>query len=125
MVALNAAGREHIYREKASGGRWERLSRPLREEAGAGFRSLTHAIDKPKIGSFQRANRARHAKLCSRESGQFYFTSTIGAREKANFCPISSTRLTWQVYLPGFKLASAISNSTGTACCLEVETFLT
>ena len=55
VVALNAAGREHIYREKASGGRWERLSRPLREEAGAGFRSLTHAIDKPKIGSCQRS----------------------------------------------------------------------
>src|SRR5450432_4207908 len=74
---LKAAGRERIYREKASGGRWDRpelhrlldqlrksdvlvvwkldrLSRSLRDVlmimerlwgAGAGFRSLTEAID--------------------------------------------------------------------------------
>src|SRR5450432_1169579 len=74
---LKAAGRERIYREKASGGRWDRpelhrlldqlrksdvlvvwkldrLSRSLRDvltimerlwETGAGFRSLTEAVD--------------------------------------------------------------------------------
>ena len=77
MAALKAAACERIYREKASGGRWDRpelhrlldqlrkgdvlvvwkldrLSRSLRDvltimdrlgEAGAGFRSLTEAID--------------------------------------------------------------------------------
>ena len=77
VAALEAAGCERIFREKASGGRWERpqflrllnqlragdvvvvwkldrLSRSLRdvltimeqlEEVGAGFRSLTEAID--------------------------------------------------------------------------------
>lgn len=77
VTALKAAGCERIYREKASGGRWDRpelhrvldqlrkcdvlvvwkldrLSRSLRDvltvmeqlgEAGAGFRSLTEAID--------------------------------------------------------------------------------
>ena len=77
VAALKAAGCERIFREKASGGRWERpelqrlldqlrksdvlvvwkldwLSRSLRDvltimerlgEAGAGFRSLTEAID--------------------------------------------------------------------------------
>ena len=77
VAALEAAGCERIFREKASGGRWERpqflrllnqlrsgdvvvvwkldrLSRSLRDvltimeqlgEAGAGFRSLTEAID--------------------------------------------------------------------------------
>lgn len=77
MAALKAAGCERTYREKASGGRWDRpelhrlldqirkddvlvvwkldrLSRSLRDvlaimdrlsEAGAGFRSLTEAID--------------------------------------------------------------------------------
>jgi len=77
VAALKAAGCERIYREKASGGRWDRpelhrlldqlrkgdvlvvwkldrLSRSLRDvltimarlgEAGAGFRSLTKAID--------------------------------------------------------------------------------
>jgi len=77
VAALKAAGCERIYREKASGGRWERpelhrlldqlrkgdvlvvwkldrLSRSLRDvltimerlgESGAGFRSLTEAID--------------------------------------------------------------------------------
>ena len=77
VAALQAAGCERIFREKASGGRWERpqflrllnqlrtgdvvvvwkldrLSRSLRDvltimeqlgEAGAGFRSLTEAID--------------------------------------------------------------------------------
>jgi DNA invertase Pin-like site-specific DNA recombinase len=76
-AALKAAGCERVFREKASGGRWERpelhrlldqlrksdvlvvwkldrLSRSLRDvltimerlgEAGAGFRSLTEAID--------------------------------------------------------------------------------
>ena len=28
----------------------------------------------------------------------------MGARENANFAPFSSTRLTWQVYLPGFRV---------------------
>src|SRR3984893_9443335 len=77
VAALKTAGCERIYREKASGGRWDRpelhclleqlrkgdvlivarldrLSRSLRDvlaimerikEAGAGFRSLTEAID--------------------------------------------------------------------------------
>ena len=77
MTTLQAAGCERIFREKASGGRWDRpqflrllnqlrsgdvvvvwkldrLSRSLRDlltimeqlgEAGAGFRSLTEAID--------------------------------------------------------------------------------
>jgi DNA invertase Pin-like site-specific DNA recombinase len=77
VAALKAAGCERIYREKASGGRWDRpelhrlldqlrkgdvlavwrldrLSRSLRDvltimerlgDAGAGFRSLTEAID--------------------------------------------------------------------------------
>ena len=77
VAALEAAGCECIYREKASGGRWDRsqflrlldqlragdvlvvwkldrLSRSLRDmltiveqlgETGAGFRSLTEAID--------------------------------------------------------------------------------
>src|SRR3989442_3267572 len=77
VAALKKAGCERIYREKASGGRWDRpelhrlldhlrkgdvlvvwkldrLSRALRDvltimerlgEAGAGFRSLTEAID--------------------------------------------------------------------------------
>ena len=77
MTALKTAGCERIYREKASGGRWDRpelqrlldqlrkgdvlvvwkldrLSRSLRDvltimerlkEAGAGFRSITEAID--------------------------------------------------------------------------------
>jgi DNA invertase Pin-like site-specific DNA recombinase len=77
VAALKSAGCERIYREKASGGRWdrpelhrlldqlrkgdvlvvwklERLSRSLRDvltimerlgESGAGFRSLTEAID--------------------------------------------------------------------------------
>ena len=77
VAALNAAGCERIYREKASGGRWDRpelhrlldqmrkgdvlvvwkldrLSRSLRDvltvmerlrDSGAGFRSLTEAID--------------------------------------------------------------------------------
>ena len=77
VAALEAAGCERIYREKVSGGRWDRpqflrllhqlragdvvvvweldrLSRSLRDvltimeqlgEAGAGFRSLTEAID--------------------------------------------------------------------------------
>src|SRR6202140_5385350 len=77
VAALKAAGFERIYREKASGGRWDRpelhrlldqlrkgdvlvvwkldrLSRSLKdvlstmerlEESGAGFRSLTEAID--------------------------------------------------------------------------------
>ena len=77
VAALEAAGCERVFREKASGGRWERpqflrllnqlragdvvvvwkldrLSRSLRDvltimeqlgEAGAGFRSLTEAID--------------------------------------------------------------------------------
>ncbi|MBS1876517.1 MAG: recombinase family protein [Acidobacteria bacterium] len=77
VTALKAAGCERTYREKASGGRWDRpelhrlldqirkgdvlvvwkldrLSRSLRDvlaimdrlsEAGAGFRSLTEAID--------------------------------------------------------------------------------
>src|SRR5579871_2924958 len=77
VAALKVAGCERIYREKASGGRWDRpelhrlldqlrrgdvlvvwkldrLSRSLRDvltimerlaEAGAGFRSLTEAID--------------------------------------------------------------------------------
>ena len=77
VVALKTAGCERIYREKTSGGRWDRpelhrlldqlrkgdvlvvwkldrLSRSLRDvltimerlgESGAGFRSLTEAID--------------------------------------------------------------------------------
>src|ERR1700678_1570149 len=77
VAALKSAGCERIYKEKASGGRWDRpelhrlldqlrkgdvlvvwkldrLSRSLRDvltimerlgEAGAGFRSLTEAID--------------------------------------------------------------------------------
>ena len=77
VAALKAAGCERIYREKASGGRWDRpelhrlldqlrkgdvlvvwkldrLSRSLRDvltimerlgDSGAGFRSLTEAID--------------------------------------------------------------------------------
>ena len=78
VAALKSAGCERIYKEKASGGRWDRpelhrlldqlrkgdvlvvwkldrLSRSLRDvltimerlgESGAGFRSLTEAIDK-------------------------------------------------------------------------------
>ena len=82
VTALKAAGCERIFREKASGGRWDRpelhrlldqlrkgdvlvvwkldrLSRSLRDvltimerlgEAGAGFRSLTEAIDTTSPG---------------------------------------------------------------------------
>ena len=82
LAALQAAGCERIFEEKASGGRWERpelhrllgqldegdlvvvwkldrLSRSLKdvlalmeqiEEAGAGFRSLTEAIDTTSPG---------------------------------------------------------------------------
>src|SRR6267142_7234003 len=82
VAALKAAGCERIYREKASGGRWDRpelhrrlgqlrkgdvlvvwkldrLSRSLKDvlnlmekiaQAGAGFRSLTEAIDTTSPG---------------------------------------------------------------------------
>jgi DNA invertase Pin-like site-specific DNA recombinase len=99
VAALNAVGCERIFREKASGGRWDRpglhrlldqphkgdvlvvwkldrLSRSLRDgliimerlgDSGAGFRSVTEAIDtttaagrmmKQMVGAFAEFERA-------------------------------------------------------------------
>src|SRR5436190_19634706 len=37
---------------------------------------------------------------------QAYGSSTMGARGNANFLPVASTTLTWQMYCPGVSLAS-------------------
>src|SRR5271157_741341 len=60
----------------------------------------------------------RHRGPEQPSSGRCYGTSTIGARQNANFCAVGSSTLTWHVYRPGCSLAMGTLNLTGSA--LEV-----
>src|SRR5262249_51177888 len=44
-----------------------------------------------------------------------YGTTTIGARQKATFCAVASSTVTWQSYGPGDRLSSGRLNRSGTA----------
>ena len=123
VAALKAAGCERTYREKASGGRWDRpelhrlldqirkddvlvvwkldrLSRSLRDvlaimdrlsEAGAGFRSLTEAIDTTTpagrmmmqmVGSFAEFERAMIRERTSAGVAAARAAGRVGGRRK-------------------------------------------
>src|ERR1700704_2444786 len=123
VAALKAAGCERIYKEKASGGRWDRpelhrlldqlrkgdvlvvwkldrLSRSLRDvlhimerigEAGAGFRSITEAIDTTTpagrmmmqmVGAFAEFERAMIRERTSAGLAAARAEGRIGGRRK-------------------------------------------
>ena len=48
-------------------------------------------------------------------------SSTIGERQKANFCSEGSSTLTWQVYRPGCSLPSGTLKRIGRALDLGVQ----
>jgi hypothetical protein len=44
-----------------------------------------------------------------------YGNRIIGARQKANRCPVAFSTLTWQVYRPGSNFFNGTANRTGSA----------